>query len=208
MNTAAGGRVAEQRHGRVTPAMAAVIRGDGPKPTGLRLLAPPRRPPGRRCFANRIVRLLSDDGSSTGARVSSMNSRSARPRWARIRSTAGLRWKHARPAQLPSVARSSCSRRRAASTSASRAVRSASAASVAASAACVRASMAFSAAMSSGGAAVSHGPPKHGGDSGLRRLREPGGSRRRHHPGAVIPPRSAAAAARPAPHRAPIETFE
>jgi hypothetical protein len=39
MGAAAGGRVSEQRHGRIEPAMAAIIRRDGPKPAGFRLLA-------------------------------------------------------------------------------------------------------------------------------------------------------------------------
>jgi hypothetical protein len=45
-------------------------------------------------------------GSSTGARVSSTKIRSAPRRWARMWSMTGIRWKQARPTQLPSVPRS------------------------------------------------------------------------------------------------------
>ena len=80
MHAAAAGGVVE-RHDRWSgPTVPAVVGDDGPEPAGLRRPAP------------RV---------STGARVSSMKIRSAAFRWVRICSTIGLRWKQARPTQLP-----------------------------------------------------------------------------------------------------------
>ena len=87
MHAAAAGGVVERHDRVVRPTVPAVVGDDGPEPAGS---SSSWRP-----------------GSSTGARVSSMKIRSAAFRWVRICSTIGLRWKQARPTQLPKVARSS-----------------------------------------------------------------------------------------------------
>ncbi len=92
--------------------LAEVVGNDGPEVSGLRSSSSPfsanacTRLPGSGVQHRRPGLVCHPAGACAACFREGMNNRSAAFRCARMWSTTGLRWKQARPTQLPSVARS------------------------------------------------------------------------------------------------------